>query len=90
MTDKTDNRSREAGEREAFEQLCALLPAHTNWSDPITPDIVRHIVSASQPKSLTDAQLDAAILEWFSYERDQDDFRARMRAAIIAATKEQL
>jgi hypothetical protein len=37
--------------------------------------------------ALTDAQLDAAILEWFSYERDQDDFRARMRAAIIAATE---
>jgi len=46
-----------------------------------------YVSPVSQPKALTDEKIDAAILEWFSYERNQDDFRARMRAAIIAATE---
>jgi hypothetical protein len=33
----------------ALEHLCGVLPAETYWGDPITPDVVRHILSVGPP-----------------------------------------
>lgn len=45
MTDTTQVLSDERADNE-FSKLCALLPEGVNWSDEITPDVVRHIRSA--------------------------------------------
>ena len=35
---------------ESFEWLCSLLPAEVYWGDPITTDIVWHIVLAERDR----------------------------------------
>lgn len=45
--------SRPAGQQrsgvEHFNYLCSLLPEGFHWSDPLTPDVLNHIVSAAAP-----------------------------------------